>query len=83
MAARNALGFALAKDVPTHETVTNTVRKVVNTVGKYLWDAKDEVCWRVNMSGGFVDLVAVTNIDLTLPENHLALEAIENEWRAK
>ena len=79
----NALGFVMAKDVPTHETVTNTVRKVVNTVGKYLWDAKDEVCWRVNMSGGFVDLVAVTNIDLSLPENHLALEAIENEWRAK
>ena len=62
---------------------TNIVRKVVNTAGKYLWDAKDEVCWRVNMSGGFVDLVAVTNVDVTLPENYLALEAIENEWRAK
>ena len=84
--SRNALGLARMKDiegVPTSETVTNIVRKVVNTAGKYLWDAKDEVCWRVNMSGGFVDLVAVTNIDLTLPENHLALEAIENEWRAK
>lgn len=83
---RNALGLARMKDiegVPTSKTVTNIVHKVVNTAGKYLWDAKDEVCWRVNMSGGFVDLVAVTNIDLTLPENHLALEAIENEWSAK
>lgn len=83
--SENRFGLATLEDVGgvSETAVTNIVRKVVNTAGKYLWDAKDEVCWRVNMSGGFVDLVAVTNIDLTLPENHLALEAIENEWRAK
>lgn len=83
--AENRFGLATLDDIGgvSEKIVTNIVRKVVNTAGKYLWDAKDEVCWRVNMSGGFVDLVAVTNIDLTLPENHLALEAIENEWSAK
>ena len=79
----NALGLAMAKDVPTHETVTNIVRKVVNTAGRYVWDKDLEVCYRLNAAGGFLDLVAVTNVDVTLPENWAALEAIENEWRAK
>ena len=82
----NALGLAMAKDLeklPTHETVTNIVRKVVNTAGRYVWDKDLEVCYRLNAAGGFLDLVAVTNVDVTLPENWAALEAIENEWSAK
>ena len=84
--SRNALGLAMAKDLeklPDHETVTNVARKVVNTAGRYVWDKDLEVCYRLNAAGGFLDLVAVTNVDVTLPENWAALEAIENEWSAK
>ena len=84
--AKNALGLAMAKDLEKmsdHETVTNVVRKVVNAAGRYVWDKDLEVCYRLNAAGGFLDLVAVTNVDVTLPENWAALEAIENEWGAK
>lgn len=82
----NALGLAMAKDLeklPDHEVATNIVRKVVNAAGRYVWDKDLEVCYRLNAAGGFLDLVAVTNVDVTLPENWAALEAIENEWGAK
>ena len=84
--AKNALGLAMAKDLEKmsdHETVTNVVRKVVNAAGRYVWDKDLEVCYRLNAAGGFLDLGAVTNVDVTLPENWAALEAIENEWGAK
>lgn len=84
--ARNALGLATLKDIEgavTKQELTNTVRTVVNAAGRYVWDRELEVCYRLNLQGGFLDLIAVTNIDLTLPENYLALEAIENEWRTK
>lgn len=58
-------------------------RKIVNTAGRYVWDKELEVCYRLNVQNGFLDLVAVTNIDLTLPENYEALEAMESKWRAK
>ena len=65
------------------ETLTNVVRKVVNAAGRYMFDKELSVCYRTVVNGGFIDLVAVTNIDVTLPENWAALEAIENEWSAK
>ena len=83
---RNALGLATLKDIEsvvTRQELTNAVRTVVNAAGRYVWDRELEVCYRLNPQGGFLDLIAVTNIDLTLPENHLALETIENEWRMK
>ena len=84
--SRNALGLATLKDIEgvvTRQELTNAVRKVVNTAGRYVWDKDLEVCYRLNAAGGFLDLVAVTNVDVTLPENWAALEAIENEWSAK
>ena len=59
------------------------VRRAVNLAADYLWDPVDEVCYRRQMSGGFLDYVAVTNIDVTLPENWQALEALEAERRSQ
>lgn len=81
----NRFGLATLDDIGgvSETIVTNIVRKVVNTAGRYVWDKDLEVCYRLNAAGGFLDLVAVTNVDVTLPENWAALEAIENEWSAK
>jgi hypothetical protein len=60
MAARNALGLAMAKDLekqPTHETVTNVARSVVNSV----WDASLGVAWEARMHNGHLYYIAVTN----------------------
>ena len=83
--AENRFGLATLDDIGgvSETIVTNIVRKVVNTAGRYVWDKDLEVCYRLNAAGGFLDLVAVTNVDVTLPENWAALEAIENEWSAK
>lgn len=84
--SRNALGLATLKDIEgavTRDELTSAVRKVVNTAGRYMFDKELSVCYRTVVNGGFIDLVAVTNVDVTLPENWAALEAIENEWSAK
>ena len=83
--SENRFGLATLDDIGgvSETNVTNIVRKVVNTAGRYVWDKDLEVCYRLNAAGGFLDLVAVTNVDVTLPENWAALEAIENEWSAK
>lgn len=61
-------------------TVTNVVRSVAYAVNDYVWDG--DVCWRRQMlQGGYLEYVAATNIDVTLPENYKALEALENERR--
>ena len=57
---RNALGLATAKDLeklPTHETVTNVARSVVNSV----WDASLGVAWEARMHNGHLYYIAVTN----------------------
>ena len=83
--SENRFGLATLDDIGgvSETIVTNIVRKVVNTAGRYVWDRDLEVCYRLNAAGGFLDLVAVTNVDVTLPENLAALEAIENEWSSK
>ena len=83
--SENRFGLATLDDIGgvSETIVTNIVRKVVNTAGRYVWDKDLEVCYRLNAAGGFLDLVAVTNVDVTLPENWAALEAIENEWSSK
>lgn len=56
----NALGLAMAKDLeklPTHETVTNVARSVVNSV----WDASLGVVWEARMHNGHLYYIAVTN----------------------
>ena len=61
-------------------TVTNVVRSVAYAVNDYIWDG--DVCWRRQMlQGGYLEYVAVTNIDVTLPENYKALEALEKARR--
>ena len=58
--SRNALGLAMAKDLeklPTHETVTNVARSVVNSV----WDASLGVAWEARMHNGHLYYIAVTN----------------------
>ena len=60
MAARNALGLAMAEDLeklPDHETVTNVARSVVNSV----WDASLGVAWEARMHNGHLYYIAVTN----------------------
>ena len=57
---RNALGLARIKDIeklPTHETVTNVARSVVNSV----WDASLGVAWEARMHNGHLYYIAVTN----------------------
>ena len=57
---RNALGLAMMKDLeklPTHETVTNVARSVVNSV----WDASLGVAWEARMHNGHLYYIAVTN----------------------
>jgi hypothetical protein len=56
----NALGLAMVKDLeklPTHETVTNVARSVVNSV----WDEKNSVLWRLDFRDGEPMFVPVTN----------------------
>ena len=56
----NALGLAKAKDVeklPTHETVTNVARSVVN----FVWDDALGVAWEARMFDGHLYYIAVTN----------------------
>ena len=83
----NALGLARFSDLDKYavprQDLTRTVRTAVNMAADYLWDPLDEVCYRRQMSGGFLDYVAVTNIDVTLPENWQALEALEAERRSQ
>ena len=55
--AKNALGLAMAKDVPTAEAVTNVARSVVNSV----WDASLGVAWEARMHNGHLYYIAVTN----------------------
>ena len=75
---RNALGLARLTDIQA--TVTNMVRSVAYAVNDYVWDG--DVCWRRQMlQGGYLEYVAVTNIDVTLPENYKALEALERARR--
>lgn len=58
-------------------TVTGVVRSVSFKVKDYIFDPVTEICWRRQMVNGFLDYIAVTNIDVTLPENYEALEALE------
>ena len=83
---RNALGLARMEDLPstngmvTAASVTNTVRAVTYAVNDYVWDG--DVCWRRQMRpGGYLEYVAVTNIDVARPENYAALEALERARR--
>lgn len=94
---RNAIGLAKRSDITnivdkayveslgiesgvSEATVTNVVRSVAYAVNDYMWDG--DVCWRRQMlKGGHLELVAVTNIDVTLPENYKALEALERARR--
>lgn len=71
------------RDMAMGAGMTNAVRSVAHTLADYAWDAESEVCWRRVVSGGYIDYVAVTNIDLTLPENAAALEAAEAARRAR
>jgi hypothetical protein len=45
------------KHLPTHETVTNVARSVVNSV----WDAALGVAWEARMHNGHLYYIAVTN----------------------
>jgi len=58
-------------------TVTGVVRAVSFKVKDYIFDPVTEICWRRQMVDGYLDYIAVTNIDVTLPENYEALEALE------
>lgn len=85
-ASTNALSASVGRqiaDMAMGAGMTNAVRSVAHTLADYAWDAESEVCWRRVVSGGYIDYVAVTNIDLTLPENAAALEAAEAARRAK
>ena len=73
ISAENATNIA---ESVVNATVTNVVRSVAHKVANYMWDG--DVCWRREPRlGGYIEFVAVTNIDVTLPENYEALEALE------
>ena len=57
--------------------IAYSVREAVYSAADYIWDPDTEVCYRRQMRGGFLDYVAVTNIDVRLPENYAALAALE------
>jgi hypothetical protein len=50
-------GMEQIKRLPTHETVTNVARSVVNSV----WDAALGVAWEARMHNGHLYYIAVTN----------------------
>lgn len=74
ISAENATNIA---ESVVNATVTGVVRAVSFKVKDYIFDPVTEVCWRRQMVNGFLDYIAVTNIDVTLPENYEALEALE------
>ena len=57
--------------------MTNTVRKVVYSTNQYQWDAKTGVCYYLDFYNDYLTYVAVTNVDVRLPENYEALEACD------
>lgn len=59
------------------EDVTNTVRTVVHSTNRYMWDPATEVCYYADFYNDYLTYVAITNIDVTLPENAAALEACD------
>lgn len=81
----NALGLARFSDLDKYavprQKLSYEVRRAVNLATDYIWDPLDEVCYRRQMLGGFIDYVAVTNIDVTAPENWQALEYLEEQRR--
>lgn len=85
-ASTNALSSVLGRqiaDMAMGAGMTNAVRSVAHSIADYVWDAESEICWRRQVSGGYIDYVAVTNIDLTEPQNAAALEAVETARRAR
>ena len=74
---------AATNGIATRADITNAVRSVAHSIADYVWDAESEICWRRQVSGGYIDYVAVTNIDLTAPQNAAALEAAEAARRAR
>lgn len=97
LATRNAIGLAKRSDITnivnkayveslgiesgvSEATVTNVVRYIAYSINDYIWDG--DVCWRRQiLQGGYLEFEAVTNIDVTLPENYKALEALEKARR--
>lgn len=57
--------------------VESSVRAAAYAVADYIFDAETSVCYRRMMRGGYLDYVAVTNVDVRLPENYAALVALE------
>lgn len=57
--------------------IESSVRAAAYAVADYIFDAETSVCYRRMMRGGYLDYVAVTNIDVRLPENYAALVALE------
>ncbi len=57
--------------------IESSVRAAAYAVADYVFDAETSVCYRRMMRGGYLDYVAVTNVDVRLPENYAALAALE------
>lgn len=50
----------------------------VSALSKYVWDAKEQCCYRREATNSYIILTAVTNIDLTAVGNIAALKAYED-----
>ena len=64
-----------------HGELTNGVVQAASIASDYVWDAQTSVCYRREMRNGNLDYVAVTNINVRLPENRDALLKLESERR--
>ena len=67
----------IARTADVTGVVTGELIRAASAAADYLWDDKTHICYRRQMNNGNLDYVAVTNINVLLPENRAALLALE------
>jgi len=67
-----------SREASMRQDMTNAAASAAHRVQNFVWDAEEEICYLRQMSHGFLQYIAITNIDLTNPTNSAALKAWED-----
>lgn len=66
-----------AANAATKTEVTNVVREVVYDTNRYIFDARTGVCYYMDFWNDYITYIAITNVDVRLPQNVEALKACD------
>ena len=66
-----------AANATTKSEVTNVVREVVYDTNRYIFDARTDVCYYMDFWDDYITYIAITNVDVRLPQNVEALKACD------